>query len=52
MAPKKRSAPASGGAGGSRSKASKKGELPSIAPDALVMPHMKLLDDWMLRCQH
>ena len=52
MAPKKRSAPATRDSGGSKSKASKKGELPPVSPDALAMPHMKLLDEWMFRCQH
>ena len=44
MAPKKRGAP---GAAGGKSKAKKVGELPAIAPDALAMPHLQLLDKWV-----
>ena len=43
MPMKKRAAPA----GGAGAKKAKKGELPPVAPDALAMPHMKLLDEWV-----
>ena len=48
MAPKKRTAPATGGGG--RSKAAKnqnQGNLPPLPPDTRVLPHMKMLDTWM-----
>ena len=44
----KRKGPASGGgAAAAPKKASKKGaQVPSVPPDALVMPHIRLYDAW------
>ena len=46
MPPKKRTSGSGGGAGGAK-KAKKGGDLPSIAPDALKLPHMHLFDAWL-----
>lgn len=46
--PKKRPAPGTGA--GPKAKA-KKGELPPLPPDHRSMPHMQLLDEWLLHGQ-